>query len=182
MAELLTVGAGGVQADQGNAGARFLPIDPVVPPQNADLPVAADDRLWLLAKTGCRRVGCRRRLARHREHLFEVAQIGHQRVQIALDRGPARLSHGEKVVIAGRRYRRPEFRPGVGVGADGERPGPHDLRAFDDAGDAAALNANMVRRVANLDQKVDVEEPAPPDQMRVGVYKCGQLVDQVVLS
>src|SRR6266542_2155975 len=74
------------------------------------------------------------------EDFLHVAQVGHQRQEIALDTGPAEARQREEIVVAGPRHGLPELPPCFRARAYGEAPRAPG-RAFPcHAGDAAVLH------------------------------------------
>ena len=96
-AVLPAVGARGVQAQQRRALARFLDIDAVMAPEQIEMHVAADDRLESRAHAPAP-AG-----AQFGQRFLEVAQIGHEDLQIAFGLQHPPLDQRHQVVGARRR-------------------------------------------------------------------------------
>ena len=73
--------------------------------------IAAGDRLEARAHRGASV------LARRRDHVLEVQQVRHERMQVAFDPHQFLLDQREHVGEAGRRQRLPEFLPDLARGA-----------------------------------------------------------------
>ena len=81
------VGAGGVQAHQRNARAGLLDIDAVRLAADLEMDVAADHRLDIALMSGTFPF----MPPWQRQRFLEIAQMGHERSQVALGLAPAPL-------------------------------------------------------------------------------------------
>src|SRR6266700_2078079 len=91
--------------------------------------------------------------ARRRQHVLEVDEVRHQRMQIALDSHESALGEREEVVIARPRHRLPEPMPGIGAAAERETPRRHHEGAALHALDATLVYADQVLRLADPHQE-----------------------------
>ena len=140
---LPAVGAGGVQAEQRNALAGLLDVEPVRAAEQIEVQIAAGDRLEA-------RAHCAGLLARRGQHVLDVEQVRHERVQVALDRELAALEQREDVVVAGRRHLLPEHLPFVARRAQREAVVRRHERARRDRDDAALDDLDEIALVADL--------------------------------
>src|SRR5260370_28317106 len=101
--------------------------------------------------------------ARRRQHVLEVDEVRHQRMQITLDSYESELGEREEVVIAGRRHRLPEPVPRLGAAAERETPRRHHEGAALHALDATLVYADQVLRLTDPHQESRPEK-APPAQ------------------
>ena len=176
VAELASVGAGGVQADQRNSLPGLLEIDPMRPP--------LDRERGSSGRRSARRCAAISALlgeaARRREQVLEIQQVGHQRVEIALDAQLAALGEGEDVMEVRRRKRLPELAPRIVGTAERERPRPHQQRPTIEPRDPAARDRHVVGNAPDLDQDVEVEMAPSAQQSGIAVHELRQPRDHAV--
>ena len=159
-----SVGAGGVQAEERNALARLLEIDPMRLAVEVQPQIAADHRLddrradvrGTLRRSG--RTQCGEELLEEQQ----VAAIGHH---VALDLEMAHALHADQALEADGRHRLGELRPALRRGA----------KAEGGAGRGAATNGNALahrhrnRLVAVQHGERQGGEPGAPLQRFVAV-------------
>src|SRR6266511_3818532 len=93
------------------------------------------------------------------EHVLHVAQVGHERQEIALDAGAAEARQREEIVVAGARHGLPELPPCLRARAYGEAPWATGGASPCHPCDAAVLHRDEEGLVPDLDQEVGREEP-----------------------
>ena len=179
---LPSVGARGVQAKQRNALARLLDVEPVRPSEQVEVEIAPDDELEAGAHWHSRPKDGVASLAyglpaRRGQHILDVKQVRHQRMQVALDRKLAALEQREDVVVAGWRHLGPEQLPLVAWRAQREAVIRRDERSRRDRDDAALDDLHQIALVADLHQERGAEIAPAPDEILVGVHKVGNPFD-----
>ena len=135
-------------------------------PPSVEAEVASDDRLEL----GHRDQPGRQRAPRRGEHVLHVAEVCHQRPEVALDPGHAELLHREEVVIARLGEGLPEARPRFGGRADGEAPRAQEEGPAFDRGQAPARPRGPDTPASSTaSEERRGESLASPDEPGVGV-------------
>src|SRR5574342_835384 len=118
-----------------------------------------------------------REAPRRLEDFLHVAQVGHERQEVALDARAAEARQGEEVVVAGARHGLPELAPRLGARAYGEAPRAARRASARHRGDAAVLDRDQEGLAAYLDKEVRREEPTASHQRRVGVHQLQNTLD-----
>ena len=103
-----------MQAEQRDALAGLLDIKPVRLAQQIEMKIAAGDRLEARSSGGLLTYGF---FARRGDHVLEIQQVGHERMQVAFDAHELCLTSANRSGEAGRRQRLPEFFPNALPGA-----------------------------------------------------------------
>ncbi len=178
-AVLARVRSGGVQAHERNPFACLLDIEAMRAAEQIEVQIAADDRLELRARRagGGRCLSHRRGLARGGEHVLEIEEVRHQRMQVALDAQEATLEQRKDVVQSRHRHRLPERLPRLARRPQREAVVRRHERPTGDADDASIDDADEPAGVADLEQKRGVDEAPALDQARIGIHQLGQTFD-----
>ena len=174
-AVLPAVGARRVQAQQRDAGAGLLDIEPVRLALDVEAQIAADGGL---ERGFAHRLRPARGGARQRQQLLEIEQVGEEGMLVAFELQRPRLDHGHQVMEARRRHRLPERRPGVLRGPEREGPARHDEGPLVDGLDAAAVDAHEIGDIPHLQQERDVEIAAAVDEPGLVVGQRAQPFDE----
>src|SRR5215470_6195383 len=123
-----------------------------------------------------------RETPRRLEDFLHVAQVGHERQEIAVDARAAEARQREEIVVAGARHGLPELTPRLGARADGEAPRATALRGARYRGNAALLHRHVVWHVPHVDKEVAGEKPAAAHEPLVAIDQTGNAVDHGSVS
>jgi hypothetical protein len=105
-------------------------------------------------------------LTRQRQHVLEILQMRHERVQIAFQHRLAALGQREEVMPARLRHRLPIFRPRRGCGPIGKSPRPNQDRRRREVDDPARADRCKERMSRRTQQAITIEHLATSDQRR----------------